>query len=56
METQSAGPVADQAALDGLLRPVCDLGMPLLSVDLVAGEKPGGAEATYQATHGRSEE
>ena len=34
VETQSAGPLADQAALDGLLRRVCDLGMPLLSVDL----------------------
>jgi len=31
-DTLLAGPVADQAALHGLLRKVRDLGMPLLSV------------------------
>ena len=31
-ETLLAGPVADQAALHGLLRKVRDMGMPLLSV------------------------
>lgn len=31
-ETLLAGPVADQAALHGLLRKVRDLGMPLLAV------------------------
>jgi hypothetical protein len=31
-ETILSGPVADQAALHGLLRKVRDLGMPLLSV------------------------
>ena len=31
-ETLMTGPVADQAALHGLLRKVRDLGMPLLSV------------------------
>lgn len=31
-ETLLAGPVADQAALHGLLKKVRDLGMPLLSV------------------------
>ena len=31
--TLLAGPVADQAALHGLLRRIRDLGMPLLSVD-----------------------
>ncbi len=31
-ETLLTGPVADQAALHGLLRKVRDLGMPLLSV------------------------
>jgi len=29
------GPVVDQAALHGLLRKVCDLGMPLLSVNRI---------------------
>lgn len=34
-ETLLAGPVADQAALHGLLRKVRDLGLPLLSVNLM---------------------
>lgn len=34
-ETLLAGPVADQAALHGLLRKVCDLGLPLLSVNSI---------------------
>ena len=34
-ETVLAGPVADQAALHGLLRKVRDLGMPLISVSRV---------------------
>jgi hypothetical protein len=37
-ETLLTGPVADQAALYGLLRKVRDLGMPLLSVNRL---KPG---------------
>ena len=36
--TLLTGPVVDQAALHGLLKKVRDLGMPLLSVNLV---KPG---------------
>ena len=48
-ETLLTGPVADQAALYGLLRKVRDLGMPLLSVNRV---KPGQAEASdANATH-----
>lgn len=39
-ETLLTGPVADQAALFGLLRKVRDLGMPLISVTLV---RPGQA-------------
>lgn len=35
------GPVADQAALHGLLRQVRDLGLPLLSVTLI---DPGSEE------------
>jgi len=37
-DTLLTGPVADQAALHGLLKKVRDLGMPLLSVTRV---KPG---------------
>ena len=35
-ETLLSGPVAHQAALHGLLKKVRDLGMPLISVSLVA--------------------
>lgn len=42
-DTLLTGPVADQAALHGLLRKVRDLGMPLLSVILVEPE-PGQAD------------
>jgi hypothetical protein len=34
-DTLLTGPVVDQAALHGLLRKVRDLGMPLLSVNVV---------------------
>ena len=37
--TLLTGPVVDQAALYGLLRKVRDLGMPLLSVDLVKPDR-----------------
>lgn len=40
--TLLCGPVADQAALHGLLRTVRDLGMPLLSV---TGVQPDHADA-----------
>jgi hypothetical protein len=39
-DTLLTGPVADQAALHGLLKKVRDLGMPLLSVNFVS---PGQA-------------
>ena len=42
-DTLLTGPVVDQAALYGLLRKVRDLGMPLLSVNLV---KPGLADGS----------
>lgn len=38
-ETLLTGPVADQAALHGLLAKIRDLGLPLLSVQRVPGEK-----------------
>jgi hypothetical protein len=42
-ETLLTGPVADQAALHGLLKKVRDVGMPLLSV---VGIKPDQADAS----------
>ena len=42
-DTLLTGPVADQAALHGLLKKVRDLGMPLVSVSPV---EPGQAEAS----------
>ena len=42
-ETLLTGPVADQAALHGLLRKVRDLGTPLLSVNRL---KPGQSDST----------
>jgi hypothetical protein len=41
-DTLLTGPVADQAALHGLLKKVRDLGMSLVSVNRV---EPGGLEA-----------
>lgn len=38
--TVISGPIADQAALHGLLQRVRDLGLPLLSVKRVEGTRP----------------
>jgi hypothetical protein len=38
-ETLLSGPVADQAALHGLLRKVRDMGLPLLSVVCMTGSQ-----------------
>ena len=43
-ETVLTGPVADQAALHGLLKRVRDLGMPLLSVNRVEPEQEPAAD------------
>ena len=43
-ETLLTGPVADQAALHGLLRKVRDLGLPLMSVTHVKPEQPDGPD------------
>ena len=42
-ETLLSGPVADQAALYGLLRKVRDIGLPLLAVSCI---QPGGPETS----------
>ena len=39
-----AGPVADQAALHGLLAKVRDLGLPLLSVQRIGPQQEPGDE------------
>jgi hypothetical protein len=39
-ETILAGPLADQAALHGVLAAIRDLGMPLLSVHRITGGAP----------------
>lgn len=41
-DTLLTGPVADQAALHGLLKKVRDLGIPLLSVNRVESGQTGG--------------
>ncbi len=41
-DTLITGLVADQAALHGLLRRVCDLGMPLLSVGALEPDPQAG--------------
>ena len=43
-QTRIAGPVADQAALHGLLAKVRDLGLPLLSVQRIGPEQKPGDE------------
>ncbi len=43
-QTLIAGPVADQAALHGLLAKVRDLGLPLLSVQRIGPEQKPGDE------------
>ena len=43
-DTLLTGPVADQAALHGLLKKVRDLGMPLISVVNVEPDRPDAAQ------------
>ena len=42
------GPVADQAALHGLLRKVRDLGLPLISVTQIESEQPDAPATTHR--------
>jgi len=50
--TVIAGPVADQAALHGLLRGLGDLGLPLLSVTEVPSTSSTGPHPDEIATQG----
>lgn len=45
-ETIITGPVADQAALHGLLAKIRDLGLPLISVDRIDPDTDGEREPT----------
>lgn len=45
-KTLLTGPVVDQAALYGLLKKVCSLGMPLISVNRAGSVQAGGANET----------
>ena len=44
--TVLSGPVADQAALHGVLQQVRDLGLPLLSLTRIHAEHPHGSTTT----------
>ncbi len=48
-DTILTGPVADQAALHGLLRRVRDLGVPLISVMEIEPTQADGPDATADA-------
>ena len=49
-----AGPLADQAALYGLLRKVRDLGLPLLAVNLVDPKQANGPDGNVDTDHHHS--
>jgi hypothetical protein len=38
--TVLSGPIADQAALHGVIQRICDLGLPLISVTQVETDRP----------------
>ena len=46
-----AGPLADQAALYGLLRKVRDLGLPLIAVNLVDPTTANGPDGNTDTDH-----
>ena len=49
------GPLADQAALYGLLRKVRDLGLPLLAVNLVDPKQANGPDGNLDTDHKNKE-
>ena len=51
-----AGPLADQAALYGLLRKVRDLGLPLLAVNLVDPTQARGSDRNVDTDHTNKEQ
>lgn len=53
-ETLLSGPVADQAALHGLLRKVRDLGMPLVAVIHVEPGNPDAPDVNAQTDQNHS--
>jgi hypothetical protein len=53
--TLLTGPVIDQSALHGLLKKVRDLGMPLLSVNIVGSERENASDDKKQLSIGASE-
>jgi hypothetical protein len=53
-ETLLRGPVADQAALYGVLRRVRDLGLPLLSMAQVDRKQANRPDGNAEADHNRS--
>jgi hypothetical protein len=54
--TTLAGPVADQAALHGVLRTVSDLGLPLISVRQIDPEQAPGPDAVRRTSRTRREQ
>ena len=53
-ETLLRGPVVDQAALHGVLRKVRDLGLPLVSVNLVDPKQANGPDGNVDTDHHHS--
>ena len=53
-ETLLAGPIADQAALHGVLLRIRDLGLPLLSVNRVPAPVPAARRGPPISRDGRS--
>jgi hypothetical protein len=51
-DTLLRGPVVDQAALHGLLKRARDLGMPLLSVNLIEPEKKEAGQSSILSEDG----
>ncbi len=49
-DTLLTGPVADQAALFGLLKKIRDLGMPLLSVNCIEPDQGAGGQTAGQTS------
>lgn len=53
-ETLLSGPVVDQAALHGVLRKVRDLGLPLVSVNLIDPKQANGPDGNLDTDHHHS--